>query len=65
MYLYTAQTTTEPIQCWGLPSRIQCDKRGENTEIAWFMLSHPRKGAGRVCTTTALKDSGEMCFKEC
>ena len=32
---------------WGLPSRVQCDKGGENTEVAWFMLSHPRRGAGR------------------
>ena len=32
---------------WGLPSRVRCDKDGENTEVAWFMLMHPRRGTGR------------------
>lgn len=32
---------------WGLPSRVRCDKGGENTEVAWFMLSNPRRGTGR------------------
>lgn len=29
----------------GLPSQLwcSCDKGGENTEVAWFMLSHPCK----------------------
>ena len=26
---------------WGLPSRVHCDKGGGNTDVAWFMLSHP------------------------
>ena len=35
------------ITTWGLPSRVRCDKGGENTEVAWFLLSHPRRGTGR------------------
>ena len=35
------------VGCWGLPSRIRCDKGGENTDVAWFMLSHPKRGTGR------------------
>lgn len=35
------------ITTWGLPSCVRCDKGGENTEVAWFLLSHPRRGTGR------------------
>ena len=32
---------------YGLPSRIRCDKGGENTLISQFMLTHPARGPGR------------------
>ena len=32
---------------YGLPSRILCDRGGENTSIAMFMLEHPLRGPGR------------------
>lgn len=39
----------EAVVEWGLPSRIRCDKGGENTDVAWHMLSHPRStGRGSV-----------------
>ena len=35
------------IMEYGLPSRIRCDKGGENTLVSQFMLSHPARGPGR------------------
>lgn len=37
----------EAVDEWGLPSRVRCDKGGENTEVARFLLCHPRRGTGR------------------
>ena len=35
------------VEEYGLPLRVRCDKGGENYDVGWFMLNHPRRGPGR------------------
>lgn len=37
----------QAISSYGLPSRIRCDKGGENVKVSEFMLAHPERGPGR------------------
>jgi len=37
----------EAVSVYGLPSRVRCDKGGENYDVGWFMLQHPARGPGR------------------
>ena len=37
----------EGVNHHGLPSRVRCDKGGENMMVSEFMLQHPNRGPGR------------------
>ena len=37
----------EAVSNHGLPSRVRCDKGGENYDVGRFMLDHPERGPGR------------------
>lgn len=37
----------EAVSNHGLPSRVRCDKGGENYDVGQFMLDHPERGPGR------------------
>ena len=36
----------EAVATFGLPSRIRCDKGGENYDVGFYKLNHPQRGPG-------------------
>ena len=41
------QLFEQTIQKYGLRSRVRSDKGGENTQVVWYMLTHPLRGPDR------------------
>ena len=38
--------SNEAVATFGLPSRIRCDKGGENYDVEFYMLNHHQRGPG-------------------
>ena len=41
------QCFLKAVSAYGLPSRVRCDKGGDNVKVSEYILSHPQCGPGR------------------
>ena len=55
---------TRAVQHYGLPSRVRCNRGGENVGVSEFMLIHPERGPGRRSCITGRSVHNERLWRD-